>query len=81
MTFMQLWVDRCPDCEIKITLEGELQLGRLLVCPSCGTNLGFVETAFTELGSAFERGREEYGGLQVERLDADWEWQALPVPS
>jgi hypothetical protein len=34
MVFVQVRADTCPDCGIKISVEGELPAGRLLVCPS-----------------------------------------------
>jgi hypothetical protein len=81
MALVQLWVDTCPDCGIRITLEGELPMGRLLVCPSCGTNLGFVETTLSEPDWLFDWESEEYGEFQIEDLDQDRDLRPLPMPN
>ena len=70
MTLVQLWVDTCPGCEIRIILEGELPPGRLLVCPNCDTNLGFIETNHTKWDWALPD-EPERGDLVIEDLDEE----------
>ena len=72
LALIQLWSGTCPDCEIKITLEGELPMGRLLVCPNCSTSLGFAEGLPVVLGWLPDDVRPEYEGLQDEFFDKDW---------
>jgi len=78
MASVQVWFDRCPDCGIKITLQGELPVGRLLICPSCGTALGFVETTRDEPDWAFDA--KDFGELEIEDLE-DWSLYPLPMPA
>ena len=70
--WMQWWAGTCPDCGIRITLEGELPLGRLLVCPICNTGLEFVEATPDWLDWASGIEPPEY-----EVFEGDW--ARLPV--
>lgn len=29
----------CPECEAEITLEANLEIGEIIVCPDCGADL------------------------------------------
>jgi hypothetical protein len=55
--------------------------GRLLVCPSCGTNLGFAETISNILDWTFGCEPKENKDLEIGNIDRDWDLQPLPVPS
>ena len=81
LAFIQLWVDTCTECGIKITLEGELPAGRRLVCPSCGTNLGFAEPASAKQVWAFACAPKENKDLEIGDYDRDWDLQPLPAPN
>ena len=57
--YVPLWVRTCPDCGIRITLEGELRIGRYLVCPNCDMNLGLIGIALSTFDWAPERATDK----------------------
>ena len=34
----------CPECEAEITLEANVELNEIIVCPDCGVDLEVVAT-------------------------------------
>jgi lysine biosynthesis protein LysW len=53
----------CPDCGAKITLQGEIKMGRRVTYPNCEADLEVVETAPVELSWYYEEPEDD---------DADW---------
>ena len=59
----------CPDCGEKITLVGEIRLGKQVVCPNCEAELEVVETEPVELDWAYDEYEDD-----DESEDEEEEW-------
>ncbi len=42
----------CPECEGTVALEGNAQLGEIVVCPDCGTELELTAVQPVTLAAA-----------------------------
>lgn len=60
----------CPSCDEDITLKGEIQLGKQLMCPNCGTELEVISTNPVELDWSYED--YEYEDDDYQDDDEDW---------
>jgi lysine biosynthesis protein LysW len=68
---------RCPDCGEKISLRGEVHLGRKIICPDCDAELEVVETSPLQLDWAYEDDFEyedEDDEDDQEQNDQDDDW-------
>jgi lysine biosynthesis protein LysW len=68
---------RCPDCGIKIALQGEVYLGRKIVCPDCDAELEVIETSPVQLDWVYEddveyEDEDEEDEEESDDKDEDW---------
>ena len=49
----QKTVTTCPECKQRITLKGQVKLGRRLACAHCGAKLKVIKTDPLKLGLAY----------------------------
>jgi len=67
-TAPQVAIATCPDCGEKISIQGEIRLGREVTCPNCEAELEIVETVPVELDWVYDED-EEYID---DEDDEDW---------
>jgi lysine biosynthesis protein LysW len=64
---------RCPDCGSKIALQGEVYLGRKIVCPDCDAELEVIETSPVQLDWLYEDDvKYEDDDQESDDQDEDW---------
>jgi lysine biosynthesis protein LysW len=67
-TVVKQEVATCPDCGLKVPLEGQIWLGREVTCPHCEAELEVVETVPVELDWLYEDD-DEYDDEDKEEED------------
>jgi lysine biosynthesis protein LysW len=66
----------CPECDEDIRISGTPKLGKIVVCPQCGTRLEVVELDPLELDWAFDEPEDwddEESDYEDEDDELDWE--------
>ncbi len=63
----------CPECDEDIRISGTPKLGKVVICPQCGTRLEVVELDPLELDWAFDEPEDWEDEESDSEDELDWE--------